>query len=156
MVNTYKFLFAGLIVLIFDRLTKYIIANTLDNGTSIPVIQAVFHVTYTTNTGAAFGILPGSTIVFLVANLIVLTLIYTHWKELMHAPLLAISTGMIAAGGISNLLDRLIYGAVIDFIDFRMWPVFNIADSALTIGTLLFIITLFKKNTRKTVRKHRV
>ncbi|MBS3105970.1 signal peptidase II [Candidatus Woesearchaeota archaeon] len=136
---------ASLIVFI-DQLTKFLIKQNFQLNESIPIINNIFHLTYITNTGSAFGLFKRLNIVLMVFSIIVIVVVCFSLKKIKDdEELLQLSVGLLLGGTIGNLIDRLDYGAVIDFIDFRIWPVFNIADSAVTISVVLLIILLWKK-----------
>ncbi|MBB6216967.1 signal peptidase II [Anaerosolibacter carboniphilus] len=129
-----------LIVLIIalDQVSKYYVqANLLENE-SIPVIQNIFHITYVHNYGAAFGILRNHKIFFIVITTAVVIGIFLFLKtqSKVHATM-KYSLMLIIAGAVGNLMDRIQVGYVRDFFDFRIWPVFNIADMAIVCGAIL-------------------
>ena len=132
-------------VIVFDRLTKIFFSGRLSLGESIPVIKNIFHFSLVHNTGIAFGMFKDGGIVFIIIPIIAIIFIffniYLHRQHKEMGWLLVVAFSLILGGALGNLIDRLIFGYVIDFIDFRIWPVFNIADSAITIGT---VIILFK------------
>ncbi|MFA6216317.1 MAG: signal peptidase II [Candidatus Omnitrophota bacterium] len=135
-------------VLIFDQLTKIVVIKSLSLYQSIPVIKGIFHITLVHNRGAAFGILKNQVPLFIITSLFAIGLIYYNLKGDKHKKpsLMSVSLSFILAGAIGNLIDRIIFGHVIDFLDFRIWPVFNIADSAITVGAVLIgYAILFKK-----------
>jgi signal peptidase II len=104
---------------------------------SIPVIPNIFHLTYIENPGAAFGLLANQRIFFIVITIIILIAVIYFYRQLKPGQiLLKIALGMVVGGAIGNLIDRLRIGMVTDFFDFRIWPVFNIADSAIVIGMI--------------------
>lgn len=132
-------LFIATAVLLADRLTKIAVARNMAEFDSIPVIPGVFHLTYIRNPGAAFGLLPNRTSFFVVISLVVVALILLFAGRLSKGgPAYQIALGMMLGGALGNLWDRLHGGLVIDFLDFRVWPVFNVADSSLVVGVLLF------------------
>ncbi len=129
---------AAAIVLI-DRLTKIAVVRNMSELDSIPVIPGVFHLTYVRNPGAAFGLLPNRTVFFIIVTLAVVALIVFFAGRLGKDGLAyQIALGLMLGGALGNLWDRLHGGLVIDFLDFRVWPVFNVADSSLVVGVLLF------------------
>ncbi len=137
-------------VLVFDQLTKIVVTKSLSLYQSIPVIQGVFHITLVHNRGAAFGILKNQVPLFIITSLLAIVLIYYHLKGSAYKKfsLMDVSLSFILAGAIGNLIDRIFLGYVVDFLDFRVWPVFNIADSAITAGAVLIGYSLlFKKTT---------
>lgn len=137
------------LVLFFDQLTKYIIVNKLSLDQSAPLIKGIFHLTLVYNRGAAFGILRNQIPLFIFTSLIAIFLIYLNYKKNKESFSYNLSLALILAGALGNLIDRLLFGFVIDFLDFRIWPVFNIADSAITVGAFLLACTIFRHNKRR-------
>ena len=135
-----------LLVLLADQYTKLIVQQDMIVGQTIPVIHKIFHFTYVQNSGGAFGILRGRTNLFIIISIIViLFIIYFMFKEEKKDYFIKTVFSFILGGAISNLIDRMRLGYVVDFIDFQVWPVFNIADSAISIGMVLLFIRLFFK-----------
>lgn len=126
-----------------DQLTKFWVLSRLSTVGSMPVIGNFIKFTYAENRGAAFSILQGKRI-FLIAVPAVLSLacIVVIISRRIESVLGNISLALIAAGGIGNLIDRCIRGYVVDFIDFNVihFAIFNVADSCVTIGVVLFLI----------------
>ena len=136
----------ALFVLILDQFTKFLIKQNFQFNQSAPIIKNIFHLTYITNTGSAFGLFKGFNFVFVVFSFIVMILIFYYIKKIKNnEKILQFSIGLLLGGTIGNMIDRLLYSYVVDFIDFRIWPVFNIADSAVTISIVFLIILLWKK-----------
>ena len=135
----HPWLISGL-TLAADQFTKSLIAASFYPGKSIPSISHILHLTYVQNTGAAFGIFKGQQFVFIVVSIGVIA--WVIW-EILRNPIIPAATmwacGLILGGALGNLIDRVRVGYVIDFIDLRLWPVFNIGDSAITIGVSLLI-----------------
>lgn len=133
------------VVLIFflDRLTKYLVTNNLSIGESIPLVSNIFHITLVHNKGAAFGILKEQAPFFIFITLLAIAIICFSLKNNKLA-LARVSLSLILAGALGNLMDRVFFGYVIDFIDFRIWPVFNVADSAITVGAILLGYSILK------------
>jgi signal peptidase II len=142
------------IILIADQLTKFIVDQTMPLHHSIPIIDDLFSLTYIRNTGAAFGILSGSAAAFRLPFLLLFSTVAIVFIILMLRRLPDRETGLITAlafilgGAIGNLIDRIAYGEVIDFLDFYWsrfhWPAFNLADSFITIGVLITVYYLIK------------
>jgi len=126
-----------IVVLFLDQLTKYLAVKTLSLGQSISVIKGILHFTLIHNRGAAFGMLKNQTNLFILTSIFAIILIYFNLKKYRKAPSYIISLSLILGGALGNLVDRLFLGYVIDFLDLRIWPVFNIADSAITLGAIL-------------------
>lgn len=134
-------------VIILDQLTKAVIIHYLSLHQSIEVIGGFFNITYIRNPGAAFGILRGSNEIFRtlfltgisIAALVVIFFVYRGVKDTASR----IAFSLIAGGAAGNLVDRIRFGEVIDFLDFYAgsyhWPAFNVADSAITAGVFLAV-----------------
>jgi signal peptidase II len=137
--------FYSILVMVADQLSKYIVLSLLKPHDSVPIIQNLFHITYVQNTGAAFSILRGQRYFFvLVSSAIIFAIIYYIRKIPKEKRLLRLILGLVLGGAIGNLIDRVRLGFVVDFFDFRIWPVFNVADSALVVGVCMltyFILT---------------
>lgn len=125
-------------VVILDQLSKYWIQNRFSVHESIPLIRNIFHFTYVQNIGAAFGILQNQRIFFVLITLVVILgiFIFVHRQNNIHK-VAVYSLSMIVAGAIGNLIDRIRLGYVVDFFDFRIWPVFNVADISIVVGAIL-------------------
>lgn len=136
----------ALSVLIFDQLTKFLIRTNFQLNDSIPIIKNILHLTYITNTGSAYGLFKDFNVFFIIFSFIVIFAIFYFMKQIkQNEKSLQFAIGLLLGGTIGNLIDRISYGAVTDFIDFRIWPVFNAADSAVTISVILLIILFWKK-----------
>ncbi len=138
-------LFIGLtlFIIILDQASKFIIRKNLQLFESRPVIKGIFHLTRVHNTGAAFGILKGHTGLFLMLGIILLFLVYRYFEKLIADDAVkAIIFACIVGGAIGNFIDRFAFGYVVDFLDFRIWPVFNVADTAITIAVIAYIVHL--------------
>ena len=123
------------LVIIIDQATKYWIQSRMAYGESAPVIREVFHITYILNPGAAFGILENKTWFFIAVALILLVgVAYLYPRLPANQPIVKLGAGLLVGGAIGNLIDRVRIGYVIDFFDFRIWPIFNVADIAICIG----------------------
>ncbi|OIO37961.1 MAG: signal peptidase II [Candidatus Omnitrophica bacterium CG1_02_46_14] len=142
---------------VLDRLSKLLAVASLSEGESRPVWLGVFHLTRVNNTGAAFGMLKQNTgLLTLISIVCVVGITGILVKDFSKKSpsgrarvsksfsLRNLALAMIAAGAAGNLYDRIRYGYVIDFLDFRVWPVFNIADSSICIGIFLMIVSLYK------------
>lgn len=146
----------ALIVIIIDQLTKWLTVAFLKPIGSMPLWQDVLHLTYVENTGAAFGLLKNHRWVFMIVSTVaIIAMIVFMILNRSQSVLFNISIGMIIGGGIGNMIDRIVNGFVVDFIDFTLinFAVFNGADSFVCIGAvLLFIYILFiegKSNNEK-------
>lgn len=140
-------------VVAVDQLTKLLVVNEFRLYESREIIPGFFHLTYLTNTGAAFGMLAGREslmrqIFFVgVAFAALVAMAYFFYRLKERSLLYPVAIGMISGGAIGNLIDRLRLGSVIDFLDFFVgryhWPAFNVADSAITVGVGLFLLASF-------------
>jgi len=138
-------------VLLLDQITKSLVSNYLELYESIEVMDGFLSITYIRNTGAAFGILSKADqsfrqpffIIFSVTAMIILLILFLK----IEATVLKSSFSLIFGGAMGNLIDRIRWGEVIDFIDIHWhswhWPAFNIADSAISIGVILIVLDSF-------------
>jgi len=136
------------LILVLDQLTKLIACRSLYLHQSIPVITNIFHITLVHNRGAAFGLMRNQVPLLIFTTFIAIWLIYVNLKNSPGGKKLSlyrISLGLVLAGALGNLIDRVFCGYVIDFLDFRIWPVFNVADSAITVGAILLGWALLKE-----------
>ena len=146
-----KWLWLSLLALVLDQSSKLIVDSSMQLYQSIPILP-FFKITYLHNTGAAFSFLSeagGWQRWFFAGLALVISIIITVWLSRLqkHETLLAIALSLILGGAVGNLIDRLVYGYVIDFLDVYCgtwhWPAFNIADSAITLGVMLMLAESF-------------
>lgn len=147
-------LIVAIVILIIDQLTKKIITATMNIGDSYEVIPHFLNITSHRNNGAAWGILSGKMEFFYIITLIILAvLIIFYIKETKYNAFMQVAISLLFAGALGNFIDRLFNGEVVDFIDTNIFgydfPIFNIADSSLTIGVIFVIIALVKDATKK-------
>lgn len=136
----YRYLWVLGIILI-DQIVKYIIRSAMYVGESLPVVRDVFHITYVQNRGAAFNMLDGQSLILtLVPAIAIIVAIWYMEKHLSEHWTLALSLVLVISGGIGNLIDRTVLGFVTDMLDFRFWPVFNVADIAVCVGAGFLIL----------------
>ena len=137
----------SLFVALLDQLTKFFIRKNFQLNESIPIIKNIFHFTYVTNSGSAFGLFKNLNLFFtFFAMMVIIAIFYCLQRKINEKErFLQIAVGLLLGGTIGNLVDRLSYGHVVDFIDFRIWPVFNVADSAVTTSIILLIVLLWEK-----------
>lgn len=142
------------LVFLLDRATKIFFSQLLSAGESFPIIRRVLHVTLVHNTGIAFGLFKDQGGVFIMIPLIAVVLLvfniyyYRQNNEVINRTYI-VSFALILGGALGNLTDRVVHGHVIDFIDLRVWPVFNIADSAITIGAVIIAVKCFQLSNRQ-------
>lgn len=146
--NHYLFLFAiATVMIVLDQWSKGWIRQNIALGEEIypiPFLAPFFRFTFWHNTGAAFGIFQDANIPLLILSSIVSVLIIWYYHQVYEEPLIVrISMGLILGGAIGNIIDRIQLGYVTDFIAVGRFPVFNVADSCVTVGVLLMLLGLF-------------
>ena len=143
-------LILAIAVVVLDQLVKVYIQNHMTVGMSIPVIDDIFHITYVLNPGAAFSILEHRTGFFIgVAVILFAAVLYFYPRIPKEYRLLRLGIGLQVGGAAGNLIDRMRTGYVVDFLDFRIWPVFNIADMAIVGGVGLILYSLLYLQDKK-------
>lgn len=139
--------FVALLIIGLDQYTKHLVREGLELGTShnpLSWLEPIVTLTHVRNTGAAFGLFPGMQYFFAAVALVVVALIVVYHKQLTDDSFfLHMAFGLQLGGATGNLIDRILQGYVTDFIDFRVWPVFNVADSAVVVGTILLVYYTF-------------
>ena len=137
-----------LAVVLLDQFSKLLAVKYLQAVTDIPIIPGIFHLHYVENPGAAFGMLAYKTQFFIISTIFIIFLILYYRHRIPLSRTLA-HFGLAAqlGGAVGNLIDRVIKGYVIDFFDFRFWPVFNVADTAITIGVALLCWEILREGT---------
>jgi len=130
-----------LIIVAADQLIKLVINNKFICGQSLPVIKNIFHLTYVKNTGAAFGIFQNQNMFFIISTLVIIVIMLIYINIINKKSIwFKLAAGLILGGAVANLIDRIRVGCVIDYLDFRIWPVFNLADSTIVIGAGIMIL----------------
>lgn len=132
-------------VLAIDQISKQWASHALSTGPlgGPTALWGWIDLTYTTNTGAAFGVLADRAFLFVIIGGVVLGVVVAYWRFLpKQKPLLRVSLGLQLGGAAGNLIDRARIGHVVDFIQLRDWPVFNLADSAIVCGVALLMYYL--------------
>lgn len=142
-----KIMLISIFTLIIDILTKQLVINMMIEDESIIIIKNFFSITFAKNTGVAFSFLEGKIPLIIVMTSIVILLILKYLKMANPNRGEIICYGLIIGGAIGNLIDRVVYGYVIDFLDFNLFdypfPIFNIADTAIVIGIFILLILSF-------------
>lgn len=138
-----------IVILILDQITKFIITKTMQIGDSFEVIPNFLSITSHRNNGAAWGILSGKMAFFYIITVIILIILIVFFiKEAKRNLLMQIAISLLFAGALGNFIDRVLNGEVVDFVDTYIFsynfPIFNVADSSLTIGVVLVIIALLR------------
>ena len=148
-----KTVLASISVLILDILTKQIVIHTMIESQSIPIIKKFFYITYAQNTGIAFSILENKIPLIIMMTILVIFLIFKYLKDNEQTSFEKICYGLVIGGAVGNLLDRIVYGYVIDFLDFHIFsyhfPIFNISDTFIVIGILLLLLISLKESKKE-------
>lgn len=130
------------VVLLVDQVTKYLARTYLaSTGESVRVIGDLVRLTFTRNEGAAFGMLPGNVVLFIPVHVLVLIVITAYvWRRRPESAWVVAALGLVAGGAMGNLIDRVIFGWVTDFIQIPFdFPIFNAADSAVVVGVGILV-----------------
>ncbi|MBU4501877.1 MAG: signal peptidase II [Nanoarchaeota archaeon] len=138
-----KLISISILIVLLDQITKFFFKN------KTYIITDFFSFDYTENTGAAFGMLKGFNILFIVVALIVIFFIFKYYTEIIELkkskPYINYAFAFLLGGAVGNLIDRIFLGYVRDFISFSFWPTFNLADSFSTIGIILIVFYILTK-----------
>jgi len=143
------FYLTALLVIVADQVTKLLIRANLDAWQSTFEL-GFFRITHIHNTGAAFGLFPGQSLPLIIFGLIsvsailVIMVFFPHRFPVLNSRLSRLALGLLLGGTAGNLIDRLRLGHATDFLNFNIWPAFNVADSAITVGVLLFAYSLIR------------
>lgn len=138
----------AVLIIVLDQWTKFLVIQKMEIYETIPVMDGILSFTSHRNTGAAWGVLQDQMIFFYIVTIVVVAVIvyYMQTYAREHA-LFAIGLGLILGGAVGNFIDRLVHQEVVDFIDVMIFtydfPIFNVADSALTIGVIFALIATF-------------
>lgn len=151
-------MFLIIVVTLIDQISKLIIIKKLIPNISYTVIKNFFYLTYTNNTGAAFSILTGKRVLLIAIAIIIIGLLFYYFKKnKINSNLEKLSFAFIIGGALGNLIDRIIRGYVVDFIDIKIfgynYPIFNLADVFIVIGVFLLLIIMIRKD-KKYGSKH--
>lgn len=142
----------AIILLLIDIISKLIINNVMAFNETINIINNFFSLTKVYNEGASFSIMPGFSWIFIIVGIVVVIYIYQNLDKVSTKKINIISASLLLGGVVGNLIDRIIYGYVIDFLDFKFWgydfPVFNMADIFIVSGALLIIFELIKNEVK--------
>jgi len=142
----------AIFVILFDQVSKLFIQYKMEIGESIPIIKGIFHITYIENPRTSFGLFEYNTSFFVIAVLISVILVILIYKKIIFKkdPFMYIPLTLFLGGAVGNMIDRVrVDGRVIDFIDFKIWPVFNFADSAIVCGMLALLIHMLFRSPEK-------
>jgi signal peptidase II len=150
----------SILVVVLDQFTKFLVLHSLYPHESVPLLSNIIYLTYTQNSGSAFGLFSnlGSMIripFFIAVTLASTFIVYAYQRMISEEKQMTrMALGLVWGGALGNMVDRLLYGQVIDFIDVRYndipWYVFNVADSCISIGILFLLFEFIRGNWRKT------
>jgi signal peptidase II len=136
-------LITAALTLAADQATKAAVRAYLSPARSIPLLPGIFELSYVRNTGAAFGVMQGQRVLFVITTLAVLGGIAFVWFYYRpRGPLVVAALGLVCGGALGNLTDRVTTGRVTDFLYVHFWPVFNLADSAVVVGVCILVVWL--------------
>ncbi len=130
--------------LLLDQATKAVVLSVMSVGESIPVVAGVFHITYIVNTGGVFGMFPGGSGVITAISILVILAMVVFARRPLRGKYLPVALGFALGGALGNLVDRLRLGGVVDFLDLRVWPIFNVADMGLVMAAGLIALEVFR------------
>lgn len=138
----------GIVIILLDQISKNIISSILSLGKSIKVIKDFFYLTYVHNFGGAWSIFNNRVPLLVIATFVIIFILIKYMDKFKINKRNALAFGLLFGGIISNLIDRICFGYVKDFLDFKIfnynYPVFNIADIAIVVGVFLMIIAIIK------------
>jgi len=147
----------SVILLILDQISKILVVKLIDINHGIEVIKNFFYLTYTHNEGAAFSILTGQRIFLILIAITILVILFNYIrKNKIKNKVETVAFSLIIGGSLGNLIDRIIRGYVVDFLDFKIlgynYPIFNIADTFIVVGVFLLLILTFRKEQNRDSR----
>ncbi len=152
-----KVIFVTFFALLIDQISKILISNFVVN--KIVIINNFFQINYVQNTGAAWSIFQGKQILLIIISILFLIMIYKYSNNFKNNKKNIIAFGLLYGGILGNLIDRIIHGYVIDFLDFKIfnydYPVFNMADTFIVIGIILMIIAIFKGEDNENISRRK-
>lgn len=140
----------ALLIVLLDQASKSAVRLTIPEGSSAVIIPGLFHLTHIENSGATWGLFKGQNLAFIAISILVLGYFIHSWSNL---PKPYFAMGLVFGGIIGNLLDRIILGGVTDFLDFRFWPVFNAADSSISLAIAIFVFYGLKEEITSRIHK---
>ncbi|MFH1053521.1 MAG: signal peptidase II [Candidatus Woesearchaeota archaeon] len=147
--NHLVFFIVVISIIIIDQITKFLIRSNLSIGENITIISKFFFIRHITNTGAGFSILENFNSLLIWISLIIIGIILFNYDKIIKDRWYIVSFSLIIGGAVGNLIDRIILGYVTDFISFYIifdyFPAFNMADSAISIGAIVLLVSLFRK-----------
>lgn len=148
----------AILIIVLDQTSKYLIKTYMQIGESFPLLGDVLRLTSHRNPGAAFGILQGQRWFFILIGLsVIIGIFFINRKIAGRRRWLRVALGLLMGGAVGNLIDRILYGYVVDFIDVRIihYPIFNVADSAIVLAVILLLVESWKAWRNESPREER-
>jgi signal peptidase II len=141
--------YIAVMVVVLDQASKHFVVTRLAYGESVSILPNILSLTYVRNFGAAFGLFYRQRLLFFGAMLILVLAMVVFWKEIALVGRGAVwASGCVLGGALGNFVDRVRLGYVVDFVDVGFWPVFNVADSAIVVGTAVLSYVLLRAELR--------
>ncbi|MDY6084802.1 MAG: signal peptidase II [Dialister sp.] len=135
-------------ICLLDQAVKWLVQTSMVLGESVPIFPHIFHLTYIINPGAAFGILADQQWFFLGIVGVLLVVFFMLRSRIPSRPVyFPVAVGMLLGGALGNAIDRVRIQGVVDFFDFRIWPIFNVADVAICLGVGLIAFYYWRRDT---------
>ena len=151
------YFYLTLLLIFLDQASKWLVQTKMFPMQSIVLIKGLFSITYATNYGAAFGILQSQTLLLIAISLGVMIVVWVNRRKISTYPQ-AMQAGLAVAlsGAVGNLIDRIRLGFVVDFLNFLIWPIFNVADMAIVIGVGLILWGIFFNKAQNTQKQQNI
>ncbi len=150
----FLFVLSSIIIITIDQVTKYLVNTKISLNSSLEIIPGIIFISHVKNSGAAFGVFQNRTNILIIISVIAIILIIILKIKLnLDSIFYNISLGFILGGAIGNLIDRIIFGEVVDFLHLRYFAVFNVADSFICIGFGIVIILILKNYFKRGANK---
>ncbi len=134
----------ALAVFVADQAVKRMVEGSMGLGESIPVVSGVLHITYIENSGGAFGLLEDSPLLLLVGSVVAVGVVLFMLLTQPPSAAMAAGCGLVLGGAAGNMLDRVVSGSVVDYVDLRVWPIFNIADIGIVLGVAALLLAALR------------
>ncbi|MDI6786156.1 MAG: signal peptidase II [bacterium] len=156
--KTAIFYLSCLLVIFLDQLSKYFIRYTFQLGDGVCIVKNIFSICYIKNQGIAFGLLANFKEIFIYVNIVLVIIfifIYQKIKRQMNQIIISLIFGLIIGGAISNIMDRILFNGVVDFLDIGWkkirWPAFNLADMSICTGMVLLCFFILREDKEKKI-----
>lgn len=159
--TVWKYYFVAFVLIVLDQWTKWLVVRDMELGERIPLVDPYLGLLSHRNRGAAWGMLEGQMwLFFIITTIVIVGIVYYFHRHAQNQPLFQLGLMVLLGGAIGNFIDRLFRGEVVDFVDVLIplinyeFPIFNVADAALTVGVvIIFIFILLDERKQKKVKK---